>query len=243
MLTKIVATIALFTTIAVVTTATWSQQNDESNAIAKGSVLFNGTLLKAPFVVRFQDDRLTINQTEIGKVEVTDLATEQYPLDTIDGVIQQAYSVHDSIMKVSGKATAIRSALNSLVASPLVDSAIANGDNIDVRFKGEDYVEELMFNLDNTNEDLELNQIKFLKQRLQMIAYFLNEDRMVILQDGILLITEPGSATANDNALRSALTDDLDEQERQERLLDIIPDRLVANRIATTLSNNEEATR
>ncbi|MDG2422435.1 MAG: hypothetical protein P8M22_00500 [Phycisphaerales bacterium] len=243
MLMKIVASIALVTTIAAVTTTTWSRENDEFDGIAKGGVLFNGTLLEAPFIVRFQDELLTINQAEIGKVETVDITSEQYSLDTIDGVIQQAYTIHDAIMKVSGKNTAIKSTINTLVASPLVDSAIVNGDAIDVQFKGEEFVEVLMFDFDNRNQDLELNQVNFLKERQQMIKYFLNEDRMVILQDGILVITEPGSAKSKVDELRSALSDGVDEQERRKQLLKIIPDQLVANRVAQTLKDNEEATR
>jgi len=209
---------------------------------AQGKLIVDGQFLDAPYHIDFDDTQLTVNGIELAKVTVVEEERlEDLSTDTAHGLIRHAFSRHASIKAVAGKVEALEAALAMLQESSLIDSAAPAGpDAIEVFFKGEPYPETLSFKTRSKSEFSVGAQQRFLRERGETIAMLLGEDRLVALQGGILVATEPGTASTRAADLRAAATASLTATQRREAVARLIPDARVARFIADAMTAEKE---
>ena len=242
MIARFLTPTVLLAVVAAAAATTWNQRVPGPPPVQKGQLLLDGVLLEPPYLIQFDGDRLTVNDLELAKVTVTD---QEPPLklstDTVDGAIQQAFAIHDSIEPLAGKGPAINATLAMLNANPLVESSISKGDDsIEVQFKGSPYPERLLFGVSMNPDRSASAQQQFLHERAQMMAYFLGENRLVVLHNGVLVATEPGTASTHAKSLRAAATTSLSSKARQKAISQIIPDAWVARSVADSMTARME---
>ena len=235
------AVVATIGSIVVLTTASFSWWAPAPNApksnINTGALVLDGTEIAKPFDIGIEGDQVQVNGQVILEVTPPAPATpEVYDLDTAYGVISNAMEQYAIIQSDRGVDAASASTLKLLRESELVDSARSvNSGTFEVFLKGDPYPEILELSGERSTPVGSASARQALRERHVAIENFLRQGRLVVLQDGILVATEPNTADERITAIRDASDPDLGLAQRRELLQSVIPDALVAELLANRL--------
>ncbi|MEE2908027.1 MAG: hypothetical protein VX527_09375 [Planctomycetota bacterium] len=204
-----------------------------ANAIKSGAIILDGTKeVPGPFQLAIQDDRVLINGQTILEL-APPVPPIAHDLDTRHGVISNALEQYALIQGAQGRQIASTDTLAMLRTSDLVESARALGpDSIEVLFKNTPYPDILELSGERRGPLGPQGRRQLLVDHQLMIEGFLRADRLVILIDGIVTATEPGTAKARLAILQEAATAELTRVQRLQMLQPAIGDNLVASLVA-----------
>jgi hypothetical protein len=232
---------AMIGTVTALTTASFSWWSAPAAApestLNSGALILNGTEIAKPFTFGIEENQVMVNGRIILELTPTTPAPrEDYDQATVYGLISTALEQYAAIQNAQGRDEASAQTLALLRGNELVASARSLGtDSIEVYFRGDPYPEILELSGElRPPRGPEFDQQR-LRERRQTIETFLRQNRLVVLQDGILVATEPGTAGDRIAVIREAAAPDLTLDHRRTLLQSVIPDSHVASLLAARL--------
>ena len=226
------AVLALIGTITGLTTASFSwwsvAENTPANTIETGALIIDGTELTGPYQLEIVEERVLLNGQTI--LELPQIEEEEpVDLQTRHGVIQHALDQYSIIRQ----AIAAEDTLAIIRQSTLVEHAAVMADDlIEIQFKNEVHPDMLELTAGQRAELSPAARQQILINQRRMIENFLRADSLVVLIDGIVLATEPGTADERLDAILQANPAELTAQELQDQYRRATGDALVARLLA-----------
>ena len=230
------AVLALIGTVTGLTTASfswWSVAEQASdNTIETGALIIDGTELTGPYQLEIVEERVLLNGQTI--LELPPIQEEEpVDLQTRHGVIQHALDQYSIIRQDNSRAIAAQDTLAIIRQSTLVEHAAVMADDlIEIQFKNEVHPDMLELTTGQAAELSPAARQQILINQRQMIENFLRADSLVVLIDGIVLATEPGTADERLDAILQANPAELTAQELQGQYRRATGDALVARLLA-----------
>ena len=228
MLKRTIASVTLVAATSFAATATWINQDVPETGMTRGALIIDGSEIPPPFRFERNNDQLLVNDRLILECPV-ELIPEPLDMETRHGVIQNALDQYLIINQNNSREFAVQDTLAMIRGSKLVENAQAMQDDlIEIQFKGQAYPDMLELSGERMKPLTPQARQQILINHRRMIENFLRADSLVILIDGIVLATEPGTAEERLNLIREAAEAELDFNAMKDQYQLATGDSLVA---------------
>ncbi|MCH2133459.1 MAG: hypothetical protein MK116_06900 [Phycisphaerales bacterium] len=203
-----------------------------ADAINSGALIIDGTELAGPYRLDVVDDQVLLNDQAIMELP-PQAPPAPLDLETRHGVIQSALEQYAMLRPDTSRELAANATVTEIRRSNLVESANAKGDDlIEIQFKNQEYPDVLELTVERREPLGPDGRQQILVNHRKMIENFLRADCLVILVDGIVLATEPGTAQDRLDRIRAATAAGLTVDQLKAELRTSIGDSLVATLLA-----------
>lgn len=211
----------------------------EPEATPTGWLILNGKLIPGPYDIVIEDGKIKINGLGIAP------SPKPRKVITVDPSAVARHQVYEAFWAAfrtwvaeEGLEVARQRALEFMQAQPIVEKAyLASESDLQVLFQGEKY--EVTVSLEPPRESPlspEEARQQFLEDYVGSLRYWLTHGTLVILNEGVLMVTPPSEGEATLKKLREIVVTKADLEERLSAIREIIPDKAMAKAIAERLS-------
>jgi len=208
----------------------------EPAATTLGRLILDGELISPPYEVAIVGDDVTINGRSVERPEPRSPA----PVGVDPGtevkhqVLEAVHTAFAAWAAQDNTEVALERVVRFMKGQPLVESVVVDSEaSLRVKFRDERHEEILELSpMDPDQPSLAQVREKYLEDRAQAIEYWLSQGNVVILGDGVSMVTPGSEAVLLLAQLEEIVTSHSDVSARAAAIRAVVPDDSLAQAIA-----------